>query len=365
MLVESDALAAVRPVLVFADVGLGREGLGALATEAATAGVRAVLVVAPATGSERALVDSIAGLAHVPAPISRRRLAAQIAEATGLGVGDRPAFTPARANAAVRADARVLVAEDNADNRAYAITALEAAGYHVVAEADGEAALARAKAGRFDVIVADLEMPGLDGYGLTRAIRADEAATRREPVPILALTAHAMSGTREQCLDAGMTAYLAKPVTPAQLRTAVTQLLDPRALVLVVDDEPMNRVLVKKLLPQDRFRVIESATAADAIARAATERPSVVLLDLGLPDRDGTAVAAAIRATDEIADTPIIALTGFTGADVEERLLTVGVAQYLAKPFRAAELVEATEKALASRTVRDASAEAATGAGAA
>jgi protein-histidine pros-kinase len=357
ILAPGEPLAPTKAVLVFTDFGLGEEALRALAAEAKAAGAKATIVVARPSGEERDFVTALADAVHVAAPVSRRRLAAQIAESTGLGIGDRPAFTPSRGNAVVRPDARVLLAEDNADNRAYAIHTLEAAGFTVVAEADGARALEQAKLARFDVVVTDLEMPGLDGYALTRAIRAYEAELKREPTPILALTAHAMSGTREQCLDAGMTAYLAKPVTPQQMRTAVSQLIDPRPLVLVVDDEPMNRVLVRKLLPHDRFRVIESGTAADGIATALRELPSILLLDLGLPDQDGTQVAIALRKDPRTAALPIVALTGYTGAEVEDRLEKAGVSSYLAKPFRAVQLIEATEKALAARTVRTASAE--------
>jgi CheY-like chemotaxis protein len=131
----------------------------------------------------------------------------------------------------------------------------------------------------------------------------------------------------------------------------------------VVDDEPMNRKLISKVLPPDRYRVVACGTAREAIALAASERPSVVLLDLGLPDQDGFAVANAIRGNPDIAFTPILALTGFTGAEIEQRLAEAGVEHYLPKPFRSAELYQATEKALASRAVRNASAEPAAAAG--
>jgi CheY-like chemotaxis protein len=80
--------------------------------------------------------------------------------------------------------------------------------------ADGREAVERAAAGRYDVILMDVQMPELDGFQATAAIRAHSSGVR---VPIIALTAHAMAGDRERCLEAGMNGYLAKPLDIGQL----------------------------------------------------------------------------------------------------------------------------------------------------
>ena len=349
VLADDASLADANATLLVVDAQLGADRLRAIAGAARAAGLGGVFVVAQPAGAEREMVASIPGLVQVAAPVSRRRLAALIAERTTTVQGERPSLPPRDGSGAVRAGARVLVADDNLDNRAYVVRTLQLAGLEVVAEADGLGALARAKDERFDVIITDLEMPRLDGFGLARAVRGDEAAHARSAVPILALTAHAMSGTRERCLDAGMTAFATKPVTAAHLRQVVHRLVDPRALVLVIDDEPMNRLLVRKLLPADRFTVIEATTGADGIAMATHDRPAVVLLDLGLSDMHGTEVADRLRSGATTAGTPIVAITGFIGADVEDRLRRAGVAGYLAKPFRGAALIAAMERALGGR----------------
>jgi len=111
---------------------------------------------------------------------------------------------------------RVLLAEDNAVNRKVAVRLLEKRGHTVVAVEDGRQALQALDRERFDVVLMDVQMPEMDGFEAAAAIRARER-TEGGHVPIVALTAHAMKGDRERCLDAGMDAYLAKPVSSEEL----------------------------------------------------------------------------------------------------------------------------------------------------
>ncbi len=111
---------------------------------------------------------------------------------------------------------RVLLAEDNAVNRKVAVRLLEKRGHTVVAVEDGRQALQALDRERFDVVLMDVQMPEMDGFEAAAAIRARERAEGGH-VPIVALTAHAMKGDRERCLDAGMDAYLAKPVSSEEL----------------------------------------------------------------------------------------------------------------------------------------------------
>ncbi|MFC6298136.1 response regulator [Pseudomonas sp. CCM 7893] len=107
-----------------------------------------------------------------------------------------------------RLDLRVLVAEDNAVNRTILKDQLEALGCSVELAADGEQALGRWQPGRFDVVLTDVNMPGLDGYALTKALHQ-----RDKTLPIIGATANAMRGELERCLAAGMNHCLVKPFT--------------------------------------------------------------------------------------------------------------------------------------------------------
>jgi CheY-like chemotaxis protein len=128
---------------------------------------------------------------------------------------DPPATTVAPAG-----PLRVLVVEDNAVNRRLAAKLLEKRGHSVHVACDGRAALEAVGRQEFDLILMDVQMPGVDGFQATAAIRQREQATGAH-VRILALTAHAMKGDRERCLEAGMDGYVSKPVKPTELFTAI------------------------------------------------------------------------------------------------------------------------------------------------
>ncbi len=105
----------------------------------------------------------------------------------------------------------VLLIEDNEQNRYLAAFLLERHGYRVVAAADGPAGIALARAGGHDLILLDIQLPGMDGHAVARALR--EIAALRA-VPIVAVTSYAMVGDREKSLAAGCTGYIEKPINP-------------------------------------------------------------------------------------------------------------------------------------------------------
>jgi signal transduction histidine kinase/CheY-like chemotaxis protein len=115
---------------------------------------------------------------------------------------------------------RVLLAEDNAVNQKLMLHVLEKRGYSVTIAGDGLLALEACKRQSFDLVLMDVQMPGMGGFEATRIIRQVEVVTGRH-MPVIALTAHAMKGDRERCLEAGMDDYLTKPIQPAALFEAI------------------------------------------------------------------------------------------------------------------------------------------------
>jgi len=111
----------------------------------------------------------------------------------------------------------VLLVEDNPVNALVAQAMLERVGLHVDCVDDGEQALLRVRERRYDLVLMDCQMPGMDGFEATRRIRAVERAERRLPLRIVALTANALEGDRQRSLDAGMDDHLAKPFGEAEL----------------------------------------------------------------------------------------------------------------------------------------------------
>ena len=113
---------------------------------------------------------------------------------------------------------RVLLAEDNEVNALVAKMMLESMGLEVKLVDNGRTALEQAIAGNFDIVLMDCQMPEMDGFEATRRIRDHERVTGRKRMPIVALTASAIRGDRERCLEAGMDDYLSKPFTAPELK---------------------------------------------------------------------------------------------------------------------------------------------------
>jgi PAS domain S-box-containing protein len=119
-----------------------------------------------------------------------------------------------------RSPLRILVAEDNAINQKLMVALLEKQGHQVWLAPDGRQAVALWEQLPFDLILMDVQMPEMDGFDATAAIRSKEQITGKH-VPIVAMTAHAMKGDRERCLAAGMDGYIAKPIQARELAQAL------------------------------------------------------------------------------------------------------------------------------------------------
>jgi CheY-like chemotaxis protein len=121
-------------------------------------------------------------------------------------------------------------------NRLLAIRLLERAGHFVQVAANGREAVALWEKECFDVILMDVQMPELDGFEATAVIRRLEKTTAAPAIPIIAMTAHALSGDRERCLEAGMSGYVSKPIEPAALFAEVTRLARPEPIQSLAAD---------------------------------------------------------------------------------------------------------------------------------
>jgi two-component system, cell cycle response regulator DivK len=117
---------------------------------------------------------------------------------------------------------RILVIEDQEDNRQILRDLLTSADFEVIEAVDGEAGLAAAAAHKPDLILMDVQLPGIDGYEATRRLKGD--AVLRD-VPVIAVTAHALSGAEEEARAAGCDGYISKPISPRQLLAKVREYL--------------------------------------------------------------------------------------------------------------------------------------------
>jgi CheY-like chemotaxis protein/HPt (histidine-containing phosphotransfer) domain-containing protein len=178
---------------------------------------------------------------------------------------------------------RLLVVDDHPVNREVLVRQLKLLGLAADTAEDGNDALATWAPGRYAAVLADLHMPGMDGFELTRHLRAAEAENGGTRTPIIAVTANAMRGEEERCLAAGMDAYLAKPVAIDRLRTTLERWLpigesaagsssgvgaaiDRNVLAAWLGDD---RGGIEELLRKFRDSAVESEQAINAAWRAA------------------------------------------------------------------------------------------------
>jgi two-component system, sensor histidine kinase and response regulator len=168
------------------------------------------------------LWDAIMTALHVPANAKRRTAIAQARPRDG----QRPL--------------RILVAEDNPVNQQLALHLLERRGHSAVVAENGREALSAMGQHKFDLVLMDVQMPEMGGLEATRAIRENEKATGQH-VPIIAMTAHAMQGDRERCLEAGMDGYLSKPLDPKIFEQTVESMASPQSATEPETCAPTNK----------------------------------------------------------------------------------------------------------------------------
>lgn len=118
--------------------------------------------------------------------------------------------------------ARILLIEDNPQNRYLAKFLLEQRGYLVIEAETGPQGLAMASEARPDIILLDIQLPGMDGHAVARALKGDSVL---KSIPIVAVTSYAMAGDREKCLEAGAEGYIEKPINPETFVAEVERFL--------------------------------------------------------------------------------------------------------------------------------------------
>ena len=151
-------------------------------------------------------------LGHRPVPITGHVQVVRRASASGV-----PSLPPQR----------ILLVEDSVPNQKVALAILQSHGHTVVVANDGQEAVGLFSAQEFDAILMDIQMPSMDGFTCTAAIRSTEAGTDRH-IPIVAMTAHALAGDREKCLAAGMDDYVSKPIRREELFRALGAAITPQ-----------------------------------------------------------------------------------------------------------------------------------------
>jgi len=250
---------------------------------------------------------------------------------------------------------RLLIVEDNPTNLAILDEQARGWGMAVATATDGEKALALLRRAavdgeRFALAVVDMKMPRMDGLELVRAIRADASFAG---LPVVMLTSLGGEGEISAAREAGVTAYLSKPIRQAELRQVIVETLHPTGVrqpesqvatpaqtqfaghVLLAEDNPVNQEVALGLLEALGVSADVVENGRQAVEQVAAARYDLVLMDCQMPELDGFAATAAIRSHEREsgAHLPIVALTASALDGDREICLAAGMDDYLSKPF--------------------------------
>ena len=185
-----------------------------------------VMLTAPGQRADSRRFRELDIVSYLTKPVSRRALANALGRALDPACqragSDNPGERAPRSvvEDSPRGTLRILLAEDNKINQYVARRLLEKHGHTVTVAGNGNEAFGFLDRQDFDLVLMDVQMPEMDGFEATAAIRVKENGTGRH-IPIIAMTAHAMKGDEHRCLQAGMDGYVAKPITPAALFSAI------------------------------------------------------------------------------------------------------------------------------------------------
>ena len=239
-----------------------------------------------------------------------------------------------------RTHLKILLVEDNPDSQNLARRFLEKAGYRVDTADNGKESVEAVRRFRYDLILMDIQMPEMDGFEATRHIRALEKEQGKGRISIVALTAHAMKGYREKCLENGMDDYLTKPLTKRALFMAVNKWIDTQPVILVADDIEDNRKLIEAYLRKGSCRMLFVRNGIEAVDLFKMQRVSLILMDIEMPEMDGHTAIKTIRGHEDGAKIPIIAMTAHEDPNEIRKCFESGCSAYLAKPITRSNLIE-------------------------
>jgi PAS domain S-box-containing protein len=237
---------------------------------------------------------------------------------------------------------KVLVVEDDRDVARLIQLHLAGNGREVLIARRGSEALELAQGERPDLITLDIMLPDADGFDVLERLKSDPF-TREIPVVIVSVLPD-----REQGLRLGAVDYVTKPIDEERFLRTVRKVLVPRGTVLVVDDDKDNLSLMREILRTNGFGVRTTGRGQRALHLAREAQPSLILLDLRLPDLDGYTVLKSLKEDSTTWDIPVIVMTGSAVVDdtKRRRVLALGAARFMSKPFSVEDLMEELETVL-------------------
>ncbi len=302
----------------------------------------------------------------------------------GFGLRQDKDLKESKALAVDLKDLNILIVDDNQTNRYIFTKYLEFFGCFSVCAQNGEQALEILEKTnplkKIDLILMDFQMPGMDGFGVARAIRKNKDLN---PVPIVILSSMGKSGDSLMCREIGIQGYLSKPVRRDELKMIIGSVLgmietsadDPKDLVtrhsiadkqrkmlwiLLVEDYPTNQRIAKKNITQAGFNMILAQNGKEAVDIFKTRKFDLILMDIQMPLMDGYEASQRIRdlekqpaGSDPVLErTPIVAMTAHAVSGIRDKCAQAGMDDYISKPLRRDDLITMVEKWTLSKTAK-------------
>lgn len=232
---------------------------------------------------------------------------------------------------------RILLAEDDPISRKLISTILVDNGFQVVALSSGQRAAAYLESNELvDIILTDISMPVMNGYDLLAYLKAD---TRYSRIPVILCSSEHDLETVKKGLALGAADFLTKPIEPKALLDKIQKTSkDVQDAVLVVDDEKLLRDLLSQILRRDGLRVLTAADGCEALEVLETNRVSLVISDIAMPQMDGIELLGTIK--ERHPHLPVLLVTGNVSKYDKENTLKNGADGYIAKPFKNTEILQ-------------------------
>ena len=239
---------------------------------------------------------------------------------------------------------RVLVADDHEINRIVIQEMLQKNGYEVSLAQNGKVVLEKLEQSTFDIVLMDVQMPELDGLNACKTIRALEKDSECH-LPVAGMTGGVTETDRKSCLEAGMDAYIGKPITERSLLDLISGLVEHHtqreenlenrpAKILIVEDNLLNQRLLSRILVNYGYSVTVEENGAKGVERFKKERFELILMDLMMPEMSGFEAAMNIRELEpKDSHIPIIAVSADRSEGVEMRCIEAGMDAYMPKPI--------------------------------
>ena len=263
---------------------------------------------------------------------------------------------------------RILIIEDNPENMELMNYLLKAFGHVPLSAQSCEQGLVMAHREKPDLIICDIQLPGMDGYSFAGQIKDTDAL---RAVPLVAVTAFAMVGDRDKVLASGFDGYISKPIDPETFVAHVETFLRPdqrsnraasavseaaapaaktrHATILVVDDQPVNLSLKRSILEPLGYVVLTAKGVPQALALARQTPPDLIISDVRMAEGNGFDFIKAVRADPQLKHIPFIFVTS-THCDETSRAkgLALGAARFLFRPIEPQALLAEIEAVLAA-----------------